>query len=82
MFVVIEFDEADLSPQVNMALRQQIVQYVTSGVRDSVYCQNITHLTPSIYKRLKMLLGIALDLGRYCHIMDFCVCVVLYLLTL
>ena len=29
-------DETDLSPQVNMALRQQIVQYVTMGVRNSV----------------------------------------------
>mmetsp|Transcript_15359 Transcript_15359/g.23119 ORF Transcript_15359/g.23119 Transcript_15359/m.23119 type:complete len:971 (+) Transcript_15359:26-2938(+) len=27
-----EFDEADLSPQVNLALRQQIVKYVTMGV--------------------------------------------------
>jgi hypothetical protein len=29
-------DETDLSPQVNMALRQQIVMYVTMGVRTSV----------------------------------------------
>jgi len=33
---IAEFDESDLSPQVNMALRQQIVQYVTKGVRDSI----------------------------------------------
>ena len=33
---IAEIDEADLSPQVNMALRQQIVQYVTRGVRDSI----------------------------------------------
>lgn len=31
-----EIDEADLSPQVNLALRQQIVQYVTTGVKESV----------------------------------------------
>ncbi|CAE7570546.1 unnamed protein product, partial [Symbiodinium microadriaticum] len=28
----LDFDDADLSPQVNMALRQQIVKYVTMGV--------------------------------------------------
>jgi len=33
---IAELDEADLSPQVNVALRQQIVQYVTKGVRNSV----------------------------------------------
>ena len=33
---IAEIDEADLSPQVNLALRQQIVQYVTRGVRDSI----------------------------------------------
>jgi 1-phosphatidylinositol-4-phosphate 5-kinase len=38
---IAEFDETDLSPQVNMALRQQIVQYVTTGVRDSILQQNI-----------------------------------------
>jgi 1-phosphatidylinositol-4-phosphate 5-kinase len=31
-----EVDEEDLSPQVNLALRQQVVQYVTSGVKQSV----------------------------------------------
>lgn len=31
-----EFDEADMSPQMNIALRQQIVKYVTTGVRDSI----------------------------------------------
>ena len=33
---IAEFDENDLSPQVNMALRTQIVSYVTSGVKQSV----------------------------------------------
>jgi 1-phosphatidylinositol-4-phosphate 5-kinase len=33
---IADLDEADLSPQVNMALRQQIVQYVTLGVKNSV----------------------------------------------
>eukprot|EP01038_Epipyxis_sp_PR26KG_P015668 gene15668-21193_t len=33
---IAELDEADLSPQVNMALRQQIVQYVTLGVSNAV----------------------------------------------
>lgn len=33
---IAELDEADLSPQVNVALRQQIVQYVSKGVRNSV----------------------------------------------
>jgi hypothetical protein len=33
---IAEFDETDLSPQVNMALRTQIVKYVTDGVRTSV----------------------------------------------
>ena len=31
-----EFDENDLSPQLNMALRTQIVQCVTAGVRNSI----------------------------------------------
>eukprot|EP00602_Paraphysomonas_sp_CaronLab_P007267 CAMPEP_0185035428 /NCGR_PEP_ID=MMETSP1103-20130426/26766_1 /TAXON_ID=36769 /ORGANISM="Paraphysomonas bandaiensis, Strain Caron Lab Isolate" /LENGTH=726 /DNA_ID=CAMNT_0027572497 /DNA_START=540 /DNA_END=2720 /DNA_ORIENTATION=+ len=31
-FTVVDFDETDLSPQVNIALRQQIVKYVTMGV--------------------------------------------------
>ena len=31
-----DIDEGDLSPQVNLALRQQIVQYVTTGVKESV----------------------------------------------
>lgn len=31
-----EIDEADLSPQMNMALRQQVVQYVTLGVREAI----------------------------------------------
>ena len=30
---IAEIDEADLSPQVNIALRQQVVQYVTMGVK-------------------------------------------------
>jgi hypothetical protein len=38
---IAEFDETDMSPQVNMALRQQIVQYVTMGVNNSVLKQNI-----------------------------------------
>ncbi len=38
---IAEIDEADLSPQVNMALRQQIVQYVTLGVKSSVSKINI-----------------------------------------
>jgi hypothetical protein len=33
---IAEYDEADLSPQVNMALRTQVVQYVTAGVRSSI----------------------------------------------
>lgn len=33
---ITEIDEADLSPQVNMALRQQIVTYVSRGVKDSI----------------------------------------------
>lgn len=33
---IAEMDEADLSPQVNTALRQQIVQYVTKGVNHAV----------------------------------------------
>lgn len=33
---IADLDEADLSPQVNMALRQQVVQYVTMGVRTAV----------------------------------------------
>lgn len=33
---ITDIDETDLSPQVNMALRQQVVQYVTSGVRNSI----------------------------------------------
>lgn len=33
---IAEFDESDLSPQVNTALRTQIVQYVTTGVRNAV----------------------------------------------
>ncbi|RYH17075.1 hypothetical protein EON65_29135 [archaeon] len=33
---IADLDEADLSPQVNLALRQQVVQYVTMGVRNAV----------------------------------------------
>ena len=33
---IAEFDENDLSPQLNMALRTQIVQCVTTGVRNSI----------------------------------------------
>ena len=33
---VIDFDESDLSPQVNMALREQIVKYVTLGVTKAI----------------------------------------------
>lgn len=33
---IAEFDEADLSPQVNIALRQQVVQYVTLGVKEAI----------------------------------------------
>jgi hypothetical protein len=35
----IDFDDADLSPQVNMALRQQIVKYVTMGVTKAASAQ-------------------------------------------
>jgi len=38
---ITEIDEADLSPQVNMALRQQIVTYVTRGVKDSIEKKNL-----------------------------------------
>ena len=38
---IAEFDENELSPQVNMALRTQIVQYVTSGVRNAVRRLNL-----------------------------------------
>lgn len=38
---IADLDETDLSPQVNMALRTQIVQYVTTGVRNAVFKQNI-----------------------------------------
>lgn len=38
---IAEVDETDLSPQVNMALRQQIVQYVTQGVRNSILRENL-----------------------------------------
>lgn len=31
-----DIDEADLSPQMNMALRQQVVQYVTLGVKEAI----------------------------------------------
>lgn len=37
-----EFDESDLSPQVNTALRTQIVQYVTTGVKNAVTRTNIS----------------------------------------
>lgn len=40
---IAELDETDLSPQVNVALRQQIVQYVTKGVRNSVLGINISN---------------------------------------
>jgi 1-phosphatidylinositol-4-phosphate 5-kinase len=33
---VADIDETDLSPQVNMALRQQVVQYVTLGVKEAI----------------------------------------------
>lgn len=33
---IADFDETDLSPQVNMALRQQVVQYVTQGIKESI----------------------------------------------
>jgi len=33
---IADFDESDLSPQVNMALRKQIVSYVSTGVKKSV----------------------------------------------
>lgn len=36
-----EIDEADLSPQVNIALRKQIVTYVTRGVKDSIERKNL-----------------------------------------
>ena len=39
---ITEIDEADLSPQVNMALRQQIVTYVTRGVKDSIERKDLT----------------------------------------
>ena len=35
-----EMDETDLSPQVNLALRQQIVKYVTMGVMKAASLQN------------------------------------------
>jgi 1-phosphatidylinositol-4-phosphate 5-kinase len=35
-----ELDEADLSPQVNLALRQQIVQYVTNGIKTAIDISN------------------------------------------
>ena len=38
---IAEMDETDLSPQVNTALRQQIVQYVTTGVRNAIRKENI-----------------------------------------
>lgn len=40
---IADFDESDLSPQVNMALRQQIVQYVTKGVRDSILQKELNY---------------------------------------
>lgn len=40
---IAEFDESDLSPQVNTALRTQIVQYVTTGVKNAVMKKNISN---------------------------------------
>jgi 1-phosphatidylinositol-4-phosphate 5-kinase len=40
---IADLDESDLSPQVNTALRQQIVHYVTKGVRNSVLQIDISH---------------------------------------
>ena len=48
----IDFDETDLSPQVNVALRQQIVRYVTTGIRDACYCQNLSGLEPSLFVKI------------------------------
>ncbi len=40
---IAELDETDLSPQVNTALRQQIVYYVTKGVRNAVLRIDVNH---------------------------------------
>ena len=44
---IADIDEADLSPQVNMALRQQIVQYVSMGVRNAVMQQHVDDKPPT-----------------------------------
>jgi 1-phosphatidylinositol-4-phosphate 5-kinase len=47
---IAELDETDLSPQVNMALRQQIVHYVTKGVRNAVLKEGISKKSDSEIK--------------------------------
>lgn len=47
---IAELDETDLSPQVNTALRQQIVQYVTKGVNNAVRRRDIGHKPNSDFK--------------------------------
>lgn len=43
---ITDIDETDLSPQVNLALRQQIVQYVTTGVKTSITKKNMKVKSP------------------------------------
>eukprot|EP01034_Spumella_vulgaris_P023188 gene23188-29383_t len=47
---IAELDETDLSPQVNTALRQQIVQYVTKGVNNAIRKRNIDRKPNSEFK--------------------------------
>jgi 1-phosphatidylinositol-4-phosphate 5-kinase len=47
-----DIDETDMSPQVNTALRRQIVAYVTKGIRDSVLQSNVNQPTSSVTNKL------------------------------
>jgi hypothetical protein len=49
-------DEADLSPQMNIALRQQVVQYVTMGVKEAINNPNPDLLEKSLFQELQEVL--------------------------
>lgn len=46
---IAEFDENDLSPQVNVALRKQIIYYVTRGVQDAIAQKNLCFSRKTIH---------------------------------
>lgn len=64
-----DMDETDLSPQVNLALRQQIVKYVTMGIMQAASLQIASDLVedeepPTVFDRAKKGVKIVADVCR------------------